>query len=156
MDTPLARRPPARAAADGVLAGLAGTVVMTAFQRLVEMPLSGRSESDAPLKLVERLFPVRRRRGRSRRRLNYLAHFGVGAVWGAGHGVIQRATGLRGARAAAAVFSAQYAGDVVANTALGLYRPRKWSARDWTVDVANKLLLAGATAVAYDRLDRRS
>jgi len=48
---------------------------MTAFQRLVEMPLSGRRESDAP-----------------------------------------------------------------------------WSAQDWIVDVVDKLVLAEATALAYDRL----
>ena len=32
----------------GVLAGLAGTVVMTVFQRLVEMPLTSREDSYAP------------------------------------------------------------------------------------------------------------
>ncbi len=34
----------------GTAAGLAGTAVMTAFQVLVEMPLTGREESYAPAK----------------------------------------------------------------------------------------------------------
>ncbi len=38
----------APAVARGVLAGLAGTAVMTAFEKFVEMPLTGRGESYAP------------------------------------------------------------------------------------------------------------
>lgn len=41
----------------GVLAGLAGTAVMTAFQKLVEMPLTGRDDSYAPADFVERVLP---------------------------------------------------------------------------------------------------
>jgi len=40
---------------NGAVAGLAGTVVMTAFQRLVEMPATGRKESYAPADLVMKL-----------------------------------------------------------------------------------------------------
>ncbi len=29
----------------GILAGVAGTVVMTAFQKLIEMPITGRGDS---------------------------------------------------------------------------------------------------------------
>jgi hypothetical protein len=37
----------------GALAGLAGTVVMTAFQKLIEMPLSQRQDSYAPADFAE-------------------------------------------------------------------------------------------------------
>jgi hypothetical protein len=49
----------------GVLAGLAGTVVMTAFQRLVEMPLSGREDSYAPPASLRRLRRCQRARPRA-------------------------------------------------------------------------------------------
>ncbi len=42
----------------GMLSGLAGTAVMTAFQRYVEMPLTGRGESYAPAKLAEKILPI--------------------------------------------------------------------------------------------------
>ncbi len=136
----------------GAAAGLAGTVVMTAFQRLVEMPITGRGESDAPLRLVERVLPIGRRRGKERRLLNYVTHFGVGLAWGAGHGALQHATGVRGQRAVALVFGTLCTGDVVLNTALRLSKPLEWSAQDWIVDVGDKLVLAEATTAVYDRL----
>ena len=136
--------------ARGALAGLAGTVVMTAFQRLVEMPLTGRRESYAPANLVTRLLPVRPKR-QARRRLNYATHFAIGAGWGVAHGAAEH-LGLRGQRAVAAVFSTVYVGDLLMNTALGLYEPSRWSGQDWAVDVVDKLLLAEATGVVFERL----
>lgn len=136
----------------GAAAGLAGTIVMTAFQRWVEMPLTGRGESYAPASLVMKLLPVAPKRRRDRRRLNYGAHFGVGVAWGVGHGLIATRAGLRGQRAVGAVFGAQYGGDVLANTALGLYKPWQWSRQDWAVDVLDKLLLAEVTGLVFERL----
>lgn len=142
------------ALARGAAAGLAGGAVMTAFQTLVEMPLTRRGTSYAPANLVERLFGVRPR-GRARDRLNWVAHVGVGAGWGAGQAALAERTGLRGQRAVGAAFGLLYAGDVVANTALGLYAPREWSARDWAIDVTNKLVLAQAVGAADDVLRGR-
>lgn len=139
------------AAGKGALAGLAGTVVMTGFQRLVEMPLTGRRESVAPARFAERVLPIRRRRGVERRRLNYAAHFGIGAAWGAAHGLATR-RGLHGPTAIAGVFGVLYTGDVAANAALGLYEPQDWSAQDWVIDVGEKLLLAAVTGLTCDRL----
>ena len=68
--------------ARGMAAGLAGTAVMTAFQRFVEMPLSGRDESEAPAKLDTKLLPIGPKGRRQQRQLNYGAHFAVGSGWG--------------------------------------------------------------------------
>lgn len=137
----------------GALAGFAGAVVMTAFQRLVEMPLTGRKESYAPASLVTTLLPIAPKGKRSRRRLNYIAHFGIGVSWGVGHGVIASRAGLRGQRAVATVFGALYASDVLTATALGLYKPWRWTFEDLAVDVVDKLVLAEATAFAFEQLD---
>jgi len=136
----------------GTAAGLAGVFVMTAFQRLVEMPLTGRKESYAPADLVMKLSPLHPKRKRDRRRLNYVAHFSVGAAWGAGHAAIAERAGLRGQRAVATVFGALYVGDVVANTALGLYKPWQWTRQDWVVDLVDKMLLAEVTGLVFDGL----
>lgn len=135
----------------GILAGLAGTVGMTLFQKLVEMPITGRPDSYAPADLAEKVLPVRPRTAQERRRLNYATHFALGALWGAAFGVAGRA-GLRGQRAVATVFAAVYTGDVLLNTALGLYEPTSWSGRDLAIDVINKLVQAEATGVMFDRM----
>lgn len=136
----------------GTAAGLAGTVVMTAFQVLVEMPLTGRRESYAPASFAQKVFGVKPKTKSGRRALNYATHFGVGAAWGATHGLAVH-KGLRGQRAVAAVFAGIYTGDAILNTALGLYEPWRWSAQDWATDVGEKLLLGEATGLFYERLD---
>ena len=135
----------------GVLAGLAGTVVMTAFQKLVEMPLTRREESYAPAALAEKVLAVRPRTTAGRRRLNDATHFAVGGMWGAAYG-IAAAKGLRGQKAVNTVFAAVYTGDVLLNTVLGLYQPSTWTAKDWAVDVVDKYVQAQATGAVFDHV----
>lgn len=135
----------------GALSGVAGTAAMTAFQKAVEMPLTGRGDSYAPAKFLETVLPIRRRRGRARDRVNYAGHFGIGVAWGAAHGFAGH-RGLSGQRAVATVFGVVYTGDLLLNTALGLYKPWRWSRRDTAIDVIDKLVLAQATGAAYEAL----
>lgn len=133
----------------GVLSGLAGTVVMTAFQKLVEMPISGRGDSYAPADFAEKVLPVHPGTAASRWRLNYATHFVLGTLWGAGYG-LAAAKGLRGQKAVAATFGAVFPGDVLLNTALGLYHPSRWSRQDLLIDVVDKLVQAQATGAVFD------
>ena len=103
-----------------MLAGLAGTVAMTAFQKLAEMPITGRGDSDAPAQFVEKILPIQVEGNEDHHRLNYVIHYALGAMWGSAYGIAAR-TGLRGWKAVATVFSIVYTGDVLLNTALGLY-----------------------------------
>ena len=132
----------------GVVSGLAGTAVMTAFQKLVEMPLTSRSDSYAPAHFAERILPVAPSAGRARDALNYVVHFGLGIGWGVAYGVAAH-RGLRGQRAVAAVFGVVYTADVALNTALGLYEPWAWSLTDTAVDVVDKLVQTEATAAVF-------
>ena len=141
----------AAALARGTAAGLAGTVVMTAFQELVEMRLTRRGDSYAPAELVEAATGLHPATAAARTRLNWAAHFGFGGVWGAGYGVAARA-GLRGQRAVHTVFAVLYPVDVLVATALGVYSPGRWTARDWLVDAGNKYVAAQATGLVHDRL----
>ncbi|MDK3256836.1 hypothetical protein [Blastococcus capsensis] len=135
----------------GVLAGLAGTVVMTAFQKFVEMPLTQRSESYAPADFAQKVTPIDPETPQGRRRLNYATHFSLGMMWGTAYG-IAALKGLRGQKAVNTVFATVYTGDVLLNTALGLYHPTRWSARDWAIDVADKYVQAQGTGLVFDRL----
>ncbi|MDP5181938.1 hypothetical protein QOZ88_04755 [Blastococcus sp. BMG 814] len=134
----------------GVLAGIGGTAVMTAFQKVVEMPLTGRADSYAPAEAAESLLPTRTASPQSRKRLNYLVHFALGGMWGAAYGVAASA-GLRGQKAVHAVFVTVYTGDVLLNTASGLYQPKQWSAQDWAIDIVDKYVQAQATGAVFDR-----
>ena len=137
--------------ARGVVAGIGGTVVMTAFQEFVEMPLTKRGDSYAPANFAEKVTPVQTRTPAGRRRLNWATHFALGAMWGAAYGVAA-ARGLRGQKAVNAVFGVVYAGDVALNTALGLYRPLQWSAKDTLIDLVDKYVQAQATGAVFDRV----
>ena len=135
----------------GVLSGVAGTVVMTAFQKLIEMPLTGRQESYAPAEFAQKILPVEVKSENALERLNWATHFGLGAMWGSAYGVAAHA-GLSGQKAVAAVFGTVYTGDVLLNTALGLYEPQTWSSKDWAVDIIDKLVQAEATGVIFDQV----
>ena len=132
-----------------VLAGVAGTAVMTAFQRFIEMPFTSRSASYAPADFAERLLPVHPTTRTGRTQLNYAAHFGLGAMWGGAYGSAA-VVGLRGQKAVNVVFAAVYTSDVLLNTALGLYHPTTWTGQDWTVDVLDKYVQAQATGAIFD------
>ncbi len=133
----------------GILAGLAGTVAMTVFQKLIEMPLTGRDDSYAPAEFAEKVLPIRPSSSGARKRLNYGTHFALGTLWGAAYGVAAH-NGLRGQQGVGATFAAVYTGDVAINTALGLYEPMKWSGQDWAIDILDKVVQAEATGAIFD------
>ncbi|MDQ3357392.1 MAG: hypothetical protein M3467_06445 [Actinomycetota bacterium] len=134
----------------GILAGVVGTVVMTAFQKLVEMPITGRGDSYAPADFAERVLPVHPSTPQGRTQLNYVTHFSLGGMWGTAYGIAANA-GLRGQKAVNTVFAIVYTGDVILNTALGLYNPTEWSTEDWIVDLVDKYVQAQATGAIFDR-----
>ncbi len=54
------------------------------------------------------------------------------------------------------MFATVYTGDVLRNTALGLYQPSSWSGRDVAIDVIDKLVQAQATGAIFDRMTATS
>jgi len=134
----------------GILAGVAATAVMTAFQKLIEMPITGRGDSYAPADFAERVLPVHPTSPEGRNRLNYVTHFSLGGMWGTAYGIAARA-GLHGQKAVNTVFATVYTGDVILNTALGLYQPTQWSRQDWIIDIVDKYVQAQATGAIFDR-----
>ncbi len=140
-----------RAIRRGVVAGVTGTAVMTAFQKFVEMPLTGREDSYAPADFAERILPIHPDSDETRKRLNYMTHFCLGGIWGAAYGVAAL-TGLRGQKAVNIVFATVYTCDALLNTALGLYKPTQWSMRELVIELVDKYVQAQATGAIFDRL----
>jgi hypothetical protein len=134
----------------GALAGMAGSVIMTAFQKLVEMPISEREDSYAPAGLAQRLLPVKPSSDSEKKLLNYAAHTTLGAMWGAAYGAVAY-KGLRGAPGAAVTFAAIYSQDIIMIPALGLGKPWTWSRKDWTIDILDKVVVIAATGTIFDR-----
>lgn len=135
----------------GILAGVAGTVVMTAFQKFIEMPITGRADSYAPAQFAERVLPVSPSTPRGRTQLNYATHFALGGMWGTAYAIAAHA-GMGGQKAVHTVFATVYPSDVILNTALRLYQPTQWSTKDWIIDLVDKYVQAQATGLIFDRL----
>ena len=135
----------------GALAGVAGSVVMTTWQKLVEMPLSEREDSYGPAILAKKLLPINVSSDAGMKRLNYVVHTALGAMWGAAYGVAAH-KGLRGLRGTAATFGAIYSQDLAMISALGLDKPWTWSRKDWTIDVLDKAVVITATGAIFDRV----
>ena len=135
----------------GMLAGVAGSVVMTAFQKLIEMPVSEREDSYQPAKLAQKLLPIDPPKDdKARNRLNYTMHFTLGAMWGGAYGVAAY-NGLRGSHAVSRVFPVIYTNDLVVGTVLGLGKPWEWSRKELTIDVVDKFVQVAATSFIFDR-----
>ena len=43
-----------------------------------------------------------------------------------------------------------YTGDLVLNTALGLYKPGQWTAKEWAIDLVDKYVQAQAAGLSFD------
>lgn len=114
-------------------------------------PITGREESFAPANFTARVLPLKPKNKQERQRLNWVTHFALGAMRGSAFALTGRA-GLRGQKAVAAVFATVYTGDVLLNTALGLYEPSSWSKSDLAIDVIDKLVQAEATGAIFDRI----
>jgi hypothetical protein len=69
--------------ARGVAAGVAGTGVMTASQKFVEMHITRRGESYATANSAERMTPIDPGIAKARRQLNYVTHLTLAMMWGA-------------------------------------------------------------------------
>jgi hypothetical protein len=50
------------------------------------------------------------------------------------------------------VYGVVYTGDVLLNTALGLYSPTQWTKRELAIDLVDRYVQAQATGAVFDRL----
>lgn len=136
----------------GMLAGVVGTIAMTASERL-EMSMSGREASQVPGQVGAHLLPGKDPKSPSEvSRLNSPVHW----VHGIGMGVLRAALdagGLRGPGASAAHFALVWGGDAALYRALGIAdAPWEWDADELAADMLHKGVYAAVTGAVYDAL----
>ena len=137
----------------GLVAGLAGTTVMTAAQ-MAEMRLSKRPSSPTPAKAVEKVFSIRPVDEEAENRLNWVVHFGYGTTWGACRGLLG-AFGLRGPAATALHWASVQSTEYLVVPRLGLAPPvTKWGAKAVFMDMAFHVIYAISAGLVFDTLHR--
>ncbi|HEY9721990.1 MAG TPA: hypothetical protein V6D47_08235 [Oscillatoriaceae cyanobacterium] len=135
----------------GVVAGLAGTLVMTGAQLLVER-VRGEKPSNGPAKTTERLFGLRPESPAAETRLNWLVHFGYGTAWGAYRGLLD-AVGVRGWPANLAFgATVQGAAYVMISPLTGAAPFWSWGAPAIAEEAFYHAIYAGVTGMTYDWL----
>lgn len=143
----------AAAVGKGLLAGLAGTAVMTVSSTL-EAKLSGRGASSTPADAVKAALGVETTSDTAEQRLNTVAHWGYGTGWGAARGLLA-AAGARGPVACLVHFAAVWGGEQVVLPSLGVGSPTwEYGAKATATDVLHHVVYAAATSVAYEWLER--
>lgn len=138
----------------GLLAGLVGTVAMTASSTL-EAKIRDRGASTAPADAASKILGVEPRDEAGEQRFNTLVHWGYGTGWGAVRGLIG-AAGLEGTTATAAHLAAVWGAEQVVLPALDISPPAwEWGGKEIAVDGLHHLVYAVATGLAYEWLGRR-
>ncbi|WP_224999550.1 hypothetical protein [Cesiribacter sp. SM1] len=159
----------------GLIAGLAGTVAITISQ-MIEMQLSGRGSSDAPMKVAGKALGVEPR-GKAaletakaednndkqeekleekveanKEQFSQLMHFAYGTSWGIARGVLDLA-GLRGAPASLIHFGTVWGTALLMLPAAGAAKPvTKWPAKQIATDVLHHAVYAAAAGAVYDAM----
>lgn len=138
----------------GLLAGVAGTAVMT-VSSTVEAKATGRGASTTPAQALGKVAGVQPRDEAGEQRLNTIAHWGYGTAWGLGRAALDLA-GLRGPWATAAHFGAVLLAEQAMMPALGVGSPTpSYGMKAMATDAFHHAVYATATGAAYDYLFAR-
>jgi hypothetical protein len=134
----------------GLVAGAAGAIVMTASEKL-EQRLTGRPDSYVPADTMRRLT-----RGDSRREVaNWAMHLGQGVLLGPVRGVMAN-VGLRGPWASAMFSVVRLTNDQILENATGIGAPPPtWPRPELVLDLIHKAVYGFATGVVADSLAAR-
>jgi len=138
----------------GLAAGLAGAVVMTAAEK-VEQRLTGRPDSYVPARVLARLTGLPERPPAEARGLNLAMHYGQAALVGTLRGIMAQA-GLRGPWASGMFTVVRLTNDQILENATGVGAPpQTWPRRELAVDVLHKAVYGFVTGAVADLLAAR-
>lgn len=137
-----------KAAATGLLAGVAGTAAMTATQR-IEQSLTGRQDSRVPAQVGAKLTERTPQSSSQSKQMGTTVHWAHGISMGALRGILGR-TSLSPGAASSLHFVLVWSGDALLYTALGITPPPwKWAMKDLVTDFGHKLVLSTITSAVY-------
>jgi hypothetical protein len=136
----------------GLLAGVAGTAVMT-MVTTIEMNVRGREASSAPSDAAGKVLGVQPRNPQGRARFSNVVHWAYGTAWGGARGLLA-ATGVKGPGADAAHFAVVWGSALVMLPALNVApRPDKWGWDELALDAFHHIVYSAATGIAYRLID---
>jgi hypothetical protein len=137
----------------GLVAGFAGTAVMTVSSTL-EAKLRGRKPSSAPARATAKALGIASFEDDvAAARFNDLSHWGYGTGWGVVRGLLG-ATGMPARAATAAHGAAIWGSAQVTLPALEVAPPVVfWAPEEIAIDIFHHTVYAIATGVAYELLD---
>ena len=140
----------------GLVAGLAGTAVMTVSSTL-EARLRGRAPSTAPARATAKVLGIKEfDSDLASARFNDLSHWGYGTGWGVVRGLLA-AAGLSPKMATLAHGAAVYGAEQVTLPALDIAPPAIfWAKREIAIDAFHHAVYAAATGLAYQLIERRN
>jgi hypothetical protein len=150
----MAKRKLGRVVGAGLLAGFAGTALMTVAQR-IQMRLAHRPASRAPAKAVEKVFHIEVKDEHSEQRLATATHWSYGSGWGLVRALV-RELGLGPASATLAQFALLWSTELTLLPRLKVAPPiGMWSKKEIAQDLALHGLYATTTGLAYEALRSR-
>lgn len=137
----------------GIIAGLAGTVAITAAQMLA-MKISGGQPSKTPAKAVNKVLHVKATDEEHRDEFVQKVHWTYGTLWGLARSV-QELLGWKGWPATALHFAAIWGTELTLLPSIHLAPPVKdWGAGEIAKDAGFHLVYAVTAGLVYDAIDR--
>jgi len=139
----------------GLLAGLAGTAAITLSQ-MIEMRITKRKASDAPVKVVKGIMDVQPASEQETAKVGNEIHWAYGTSWGIARGLISL-TGLKGLPATLAHFAAIWGSALIILPKYNAAKPiNEEEPQAIAIDVLHHAVYATAAGFAYDALNAGS
>jgi hypothetical protein len=139
----------------GLLAGIAATAVMTLSQ-MIEMKITKRQASDAPVKVAEDTAGVKPATPQDKKQLSQELHWSYGTAWGAARGLIGL-TGLKGIPATLLHFGAVWGTALIMLPKHNAAKPiNEQEPKDIAIDVLHHGVYAITAGLVYNALDAGS
>jgi hypothetical protein len=139
----------------GLLAGIAATAAITLSQ-MIEMKISKREASDAPVKVAEDTAGIKPASQEDKQQLSQELHWGYGTAWGIARGLIGL-TGLKGLPATLVHFGAVWGTALVMLPKHGAAKPvNNQKPQEIAIDMLHHGVYAITAGLVYDSLDAGS
>lgn len=137
----------------GLIAGLAGTVAITAAQ-MIAMKVSGRKSSNTPAKAVNKVLHIEATDDEHKKQFVQEVHWTYGTLWGLARSA-QDLLGLTGWPATAVHFAAIWGTELTMLPSLNVAPPvTEWKAGEIGKDAGFHLVYAVTAGLVYDAIDR--
>jgi len=139
----------------GLLAGIAATAAMT-FSQMIEMKITQRGPSDAPVKVAEDTAGIKPASQEDKQKLSQELHWSYGTAWGVARGLIGL-TGLKGWPATLVHFGAVWGTALIMLPKHDAAKPiNEQEPKEIAIDAFHHAVYAVTAGLAYDALDAGS